>query len=156
VAALCLCLVLGGRYSPFLPDLVNRYIVKPNALSLEKPFIANSVRSTLTAYDLDRVEVRDFSPQRTPTGIPEPQVRDILRNVPVWDGELLTNVYEQLQELRTYYDFSGVDVSRYNVRGNKQQVFLAARELNAISFRTGAHNWVNERSSPTLTATEWS
>ncbi|MBP8644735.1 MAG: UPF0182 family protein [Syntrophobacteraceae bacterium] len=144
VAALCLCLVLGGRYSPFLPDLVDRYIVKPNALSLEKPFIADSVRATLTAYDLDRVEVRDFSPQRTPTGIPEPQVRDILRNVPVWDGELLTNVYEQLQELRTYYDFSGVDVSRYEVRGNKQQVFLAARELNADKLPAGAHNWVNK------------
>jgi len=143
-AAACLCLVLWGRYSDFLPSVVNRYIVKPNALSLEKPYIANSVSATLAAYDLDRVEVRDFSPERMPRGVPEPKVQDILRNVPVWDGELLTNVYEQLQELRTYYDFSGVDVSLYEVRGNLQQVFLAARELNADKLPSGARNWVNE------------
>ncbi len=82
------------------------------------------------------MEVRDFNPERIPTDISIPDIQSILRNTPVWDGELLDDVYKQLQNLRTYYDFPSVDVDRYTVNGLYQQVFLSARELNqAIKFR---------------------
>jgi uncharacterized protein len=145
----CFLLVLGARYSGFLPGITQKYIVKPNAISRERPYISSCVDSTLKAYKLDTVETRDFTPERIPTDASIPKVRDILRNIPVWDGELLDAVYEQLQQLRTYYDFSNVDVSHYTVRGNNQQVFLAARELNPDELPAGARNWVNEHLSYT-------
>ena len=135
----------GPGIRDFLPDLVQRYIVKPNEISREKPFIANSVQATLAAYDLDRVETREYRLDETPGDLAGPQVRANLRNIPVWDKEVLLTVYEQLQELRTYYNFTAVDVDRYTVNRVYQQVFLAARELNLKELPQVAQNWVNER-----------
>ncbi len=143
-AAFLFALVLGGRYSEFIPKLVNDYMVTPNAISKQSPYIANNIDATLSAFKLKQVETRNVTPVFAPDGINEEKVRGIFRNIPVWDGELLNDVYEQLQELRTYYDFARVDVSHYNVKGNNQQVFLAAREMNTAELPKGARNWVND------------
>ncbi len=132
------------RYSDFIPQTVEKYFVKPNEISKERPFIENNIKSTLSAYNLDDVEVRNFSPERVPHDYASPEVTTILRNTPVWDGDLLDEVFKQLQELRTYYDFPSVDVDRYTVNGIYQQVFLSAREINPSQIPAGARNWVNE------------
>ena len=149
VFAILFALGLGARYSDFLPQTVEKYIVKPNESSKERPYIQNTIKSTLSAYRLDDVEVRDFNPERIPTDISIPDIQAILRNTPVWDGELLDDVYKQLQNLRTYYDFPSVDVDRYTVNGLYQQVFLSARELNRDQIPEGARNWINEHLSYT-------
>lgn len=147
--AVVFALGLGARYSDYLLQTVEKYIVKPNESSTERPYIRNNIKSTLSAYRLDDVEVRDFNPERIPTDISIPDIQSILRNTPVWDGELLDDVYKQLQNLRTYYDFPGVDVDRYTVNGLYQQVFLSARELNRDQIPEGARNWINEHLSYT-------
>jgi uncharacterized membrane protein (UPF0182 family) len=147
--AVVLALGFGARYSDSLLQTVEKYIVKPNESSTERPYIQNTIKSTLAAYRLDDVEVRDFNPERIPTDISLPDIQSILRNTPVWDGELLDDVYKQLQNLRTYYDFPGVDVDRYTVNGLYQQVFLSARELNRDQIPEGARNWINEHLSYT-------
>ncbi|MGA2937641.1 MAG: UPF0182 family protein [Syntrophobacteraceae bacterium] len=147
--AVVFALALGARYSDFLLQTVEKYTVKPNESSKERPYIQNNITSTLSAYRLDDVEIRDFNPERMLTDISIPDVQSILRNTPVWDGELLDDVYKQLQNLRTYYDFPGVDVDRYTVNGLYQQVFLSARELNRDQIPEGARNWINEHLSYT-------
>ena len=142
-------LALGVRYANFVPEAVEKYIVKPNEISREKPFIAGNIKATFDAYDLTHVETRDFNPERIPIDIAAPNIQTGLRNIPVWDGELLEAVFEQLQQLRTYYDFSGVNVGRYTVNGVYQQVFLAARELSQKQLPAGARNWINEHLSYT-------
>ena len=147
--AVVFALALGARYSDFLPQVVEKYIVKPNESSKERPYIQNNIESTLAAYRLNDVEIRDFNPERIPTEISVPNVQTILRNTPVWDGDMLDDVYKQLQNLRTYYDFPNVNVDRYTVNDFYQQVFLSARELNYTSIPEGAKNWVNEHLSYT-------
>ncbi|MHC1729351.1 MAG: UPF0182 family protein [Syntrophobacteraceae bacterium] len=147
--AVVFALALGLQYSDFLPNAIEKYLVKPDQIAKERPYILNNIKSTLAAYRLDDVEVRDFNPERVPTDIAIPDVQAILRNTPVWDGELLGDVYKQLQELRSYYDFPSVDVGRYTVNDIYQQVFLATRELNHAQIPEGARNWVNEHLSYT-------
>jgi uncharacterized membrane protein (UPF0182 family) len=137
------------RYSDFLPKTFQRYFVKPNEISFERSYIAKNINSTLAAYNLNNVEVRNFQPERVPTDVDVPHVQAILRNIPVWDGELLDDVFKQLQELRTYYDFPSVDVGRYTVNGLYQQVFLSGREINHARIPEGARNWINEHLSYT-------
>ena len=144
--AVLLALALGGRYAAFLPDMVQKYLVSPYEITREKPAMERNIRATLEAYDLTRVETREYQVAEGPWQVKEPQVRAVLRrNIPVWDKEVLLEVYEQLQELRTYYDFTQVDVDRYTVNGVYQQVFLAPRELNLRELPPGTQNWVNER-----------
>ncbi len=144
VSVILFVLALAGRYSDALPKWVNQYWVNPNAISRQAPYIRNNIDATLSAYNLHNVEIRNVSPVFTPEGIDDKKIQGIFRNIPVWDGSLLHDVYDQLQELRTYYDFTHVDVSHYNVRGNNQQVFLAMREMNTDELPKGARNWVND------------
>ncbi len=142
-------LFLGIRYSTFFPGVVEKYIVKPNEVSRERPFIENNIKATLTAYNLNDVETRDFTPARIPGDIAAPKIKAELRNIPVWDGDLLDDVYKQLQQLRTYYTFPRVNVGRYTVNGMYQQVFLGTRELDYTLIPEAARNWVNEHLSYT-------
>jgi uncharacterized protein len=144
-SAVLFFLALGARYSPFLPNLVQQYVVKPNEISREWPYIANNIKATLAAYDLDRVERRDFHVEPMEWYQKAPIIRTNLRNIPVWDQEVLLEVFQHLQELRTYYKFPGVDVDRYTVNGVYQQVFLAPRELSMTDLPPAVRNWINER-----------
>jgi hypothetical protein len=144
VSAILFSLALGARYSEKLPKAANDYWVNPNAISKQTPYLINNIDATLSAYNLKGVETRQVTPTVVPEGMDEKMVQGILRNIPVWDGDLLNDVYEQLQELRTYYDFTKVDVSHFNVWGNNQQVFLAVREMNTAELSKGARNWVND------------
>ena len=143
-SAILFSLALGARYSEMLPKSVNDYWVNPNAISKQTPYMLNNIEATLSAYNLKSVETREITPVAAPEGIDEKKVQGIFRNIPVWDGELLNDVYQQLQALRTYYNFTRVDVSHYNVQGNNQQVFLAVREMNTAELPKGARNWVND------------
>ncbi|MFZ2089215.1 MAG: UPF0182 family protein, partial [Desulfobaccales bacterium] len=138
-------LALGARYSPFLPNLVQQYVVVPNEISREWPFIDNNIKATLAAYDLNKVERRDFQIEPMEWNLQAPIVKTNLRNIPVWDQEVLLEVFQHLQELRTYYKFPGVDVDRYTVGGVYQQVFLAPRELSMADLPAAVRNWINER-----------
>lgn len=149
IFAACFVLALGIRHSTFLPGTVQKYFVKPNEISMEKPYMARNIEATLAAYNLKNVEIRDFNPERVATDVSSPSVKAALRNIPVWDGELLDDVYQQLQQLRTYYTFRSVHVGRYTVNGVTQQVFLSARELEHDLLPAGARNWVNDHLSYT-------
>jgi uncharacterized protein len=141
--------ILGLRYSGAMQQSIQKYLVKPNETAKERPYIENNIAATLAAYGLTGVEIRDFNPQRMLTDLEIPGIKDILRNTPVWDREMLDDVFKQLQELRTYYDFPAVDVDRYTVNNVYQQVFLSARELNYGQVPEGARNWVNSHLSYT-------
>jgi hypothetical protein len=138
-------LALGGLYTNFLPDLVQRYIVAPNQIVRERPFIAHNIRATLDAYDLSSVETRDYPISDVAWDVSSPKLQANLRNIPVWDADVLLQVFQQMQVLRTYFDFNSVDVDRYTVDGIYRQVFLSARELDLRKLPPEFQNWVNER-----------
>lgn len=139
-----LAVACAALLSPFLPRLVQTYVVRPNEIEKERPYITRHVDATLNAYDLTRVETREFRQQILPDGSATGQVRNVLRNIPVWDAETLAEVFQQLQELRSYYTFPLVSVGRHTVAGNYQQVFVAPREIDYDNLPAGAHNWINQ------------
>jgi len=63
-------------------------------------------------------------------------------NVRLWDKQPLLDTFGQIQEIRTYYDFTSVDIDRYVVNGQYRQVMLSARELNSESLPS--KSWINE------------
>ena len=131
------------RHFDFLPNLVQEYVVKPNEISKERPYIKHSIQGTLAAFDLSEVKTREYPVERLPWTVVTPHVKESIRNIPVWDRELLETVYEQLQGIRPYYEFEGVDVDRYGVRDLYQQVYLAAREINLKKLPGSSKSWIN-------------
>ncbi|MFW5930752.1 MAG: UPF0182 family protein, partial [Desulfosalsimonas sp.] len=133
---------LLGR-TDFINEAVQTYLVEPNELSREKPYIENSISATLNSYNLSDVEVRNFQVEKSPWGRTGRSIAENIENVPVWDRHLLEDVYDQLQSIRPYYNFTGVDVDRYKVEGRPQQVNLAARELNLDKLPDSGGKWTN-------------
>lgn len=130
--------VVGGG---LLPGIIQRYVVEPNELTLETPYIENNIELTRFAYGLDRVETREFGQVEDlqPRDLLENE--DVLSNIRLWDWRPLEQTYRQLQGLRPYYDFSDVDIDRYMIDGKQRQVMLGTRELD--KRKLPAPSWVN-------------
>src|SRR5699024_1389845 len=55
----------------------------------------------------------------------------------------LLDIYNQLQTFRTYYQFNDMDIDRYEIDGDYEQVFIGARELSTNDLPEQAQTWVN-------------
>ncbi|MEM7336058.1 MAG: UPF0182 family protein [Chloroflexota bacterium] len=130
-------LVGGG----ILPGLVQRYSVDPNEIEQETPYIAHNIAFTRMAFNLDGVEVRDFDEISDLTSADFESNQDVLANVRLWDYRPLQTTYEKLQTLRPIYQFNDVDIDRYTIDGQTEQVMLAVRELNKDNLTNDS--WVN-------------
>lgn len=138
-----LCM-LGLSQVEFLPQLIEKFLVIPNPVALEKPFIQANIDSTLAAYDLKKITIKDLDIKQDATAdIESWATQKRFENIPVWDREILIHSYQQLQEIRPYYQFNSVDEDRYNLLGHTRQVNLAAREINISRLPKAAQNWEN-------------
>jgi uncharacterized protein len=125
------------------PWWVQRFSVDPQELARERRFIDRNISATREGFGLDDVETRSFAASSDLTGDDLGANQDLLDNVRVWDPGLLQEAYQQLQAIRTYYNFPDVDVDRYEVDGRARQVLLSARELSLSDLPTPARNWAN-------------
>jgi len=133
-------MVVGSSVIPFM---VEKFIVKPNELDMERPYIAYNIENTRRAYSLDRIQEKDFVIDENLTMADIVKNRLTIENIRIWDERPLKETYQQLQSIRLYYDFSGVDVDRYLLDGQYRQVTLAAREISVDQLSPQARTWVN-------------
>jgi hypothetical protein len=124
---------------------MSSFIVKPNELVRERPYIANNILMTRQAYGLDRFSQREFPAETTVEAADVVNNQPTLQNIRLWDWQALQDTLRQIQEIRTYYDFPDIDIDRYQIQGNLRQVMLAARELNVEKLPESSRNWINEK-----------
>ena len=136
---LAAAILLGNVY----PMLLQRYGVEPNEISREQPYIERNIEFTRFGFALDDIDARDFGTATELTNRDLLTNRETLQNVRLWDYRPLQQTLCQLQELRPYYEFSSVDIDRYDIEGETRQVMLAGRELNKENL--SAPSWVNEK-----------
>jgi uncharacterized protein len=124
---------------------VSSFIVKPNELVREQPYIAHNIELTRQAYGLDRVSQREFPAETDVSAADAANNQATLQNIRLWDWRALQDTLRQIQEIRTYYDFPDIDIDRYKIDGTTRQVMLAARELNVDKLPESSRNWINEK-----------
>jgi uncharacterized membrane protein (UPF0182 family) len=124
---------------------VSSFIVKPNELVREQPYIAHNIDLTRQAYGLDRVLQREFPAETTVEAADPANNQATLQNIRLWDWRALQDTLRQIQEIRTYYDFPDIDIDRYEIEGTTRQVMLATRELNVEKLPESSRNWINEK-----------
>ena len=127
------------------PWFMQQFIVGPNELVKEKPYIEHNIKYTQAAYHLDDVERQNYAAEAQLDLQSLANNQSTIDNVRLWDYRPLLNTYRQLQEIRLYYKFNDVDVDRYQLDGDYQQVMLAARELDFDRVPQKAQTWVNQR-----------
>jgi len=124
---------------------VSSFIVKPNELVREQPYIAHNIALTRQAYGLDRVAQHEFPAETTVEAADPANNQATLQNIRLWDWRALQDTLRQIQEIRTYYDFPDIDIDRYKIEGVTRQVMLATRELNVDKLPESSRNWINEK-----------
>jgi uncharacterized membrane protein (UPF0182 family) len=124
---------------------VSSFIVKPNELVREKPYIVYNTDLTRQAYGLNRVAQREFPAETTVEAAEAANNQATLQNIRLWDWHALQDTLRQIQEIRTYYDFPDIDIDRYAIDGTTREVMLAARELNVDKLPESSRNWINEK-----------
>jgi uncharacterized membrane protein (UPF0182 family) len=134
-------LVVGA----IVPWYVTTFVVKPNELVRETPYIRHNIEFTRKAFGLDRVEELPFEPRMTGAGIDPNAHRTTLDNMRLWDWKALQDTLRQIQAIRTYYDFSDVDIDRYAIGGKLTGTMLATREIDINKLPAGSRGFVNDR-----------
>jgi hypothetical protein len=126
-----------------LPYLFQTFVVKPNELRVETPYLSHYIDFTRKAYKLDGIQETAYPAlsDLTPDVIARNQ--DTIQNIRLWDSRPLLQTYQQTQAIRLYYEFYNVDVDRYHLADGYHQVMLASREL-ASQLPSEAQTWVNE------------
>ena len=139
-AYLLVLLVVNG----IIPELQQRFVVEPNELDKELPYIEHSLKFTRQAYNLAKIDSQNYpiSSQLTAEILQE---QGTIANIRLWDYRPLLSTYRQLQEIRPYYKFKDVDIDRYTLDGEYRQVMLSPRELAYDRVPRRAQTWVNKR-----------
>jgi hypothetical protein len=124
------------------PGALQRFVVAPNELVKETPYIAHNIAATNKAFGLDQVEERDLSGEGSLTQADIGENQATIKNIRLWDHRPLLDTFSQIQEIRTYYEFISVDNDRYLIDGEHRQIMLSPREL--VSESLPNRTWINE------------
>ena len=126
------------------PIVIQTFVVEPNELQRETPFINHNIDLTRRAYNLNKIEVHDFP------GIGELTPEDLannettIRNIRLWDAKPVKDAYGQLQSIRPYYEFEGVDLDRYVINGEYRQLMASVREFDFSKISEQAQTFINQ------------
>ncbi len=124
---------------------VGSFIVKPNELVRERPYITHNIQMTREAFGLNRIEQRAFPAESGIDAVDVANNRATIDNIRLWDWRALQDTLRQIQEIRTYYDFPDIDIDRYEIDGTVKQVMLGTRELSIEKLPESSRNWINEK-----------
>jgi uncharacterized membrane protein (UPF0182 family) len=141
LALLALSAVLLGL---IWPGIVQQFQVDPTEADKEAPYIQANIEATRQAYDLEKVEVEEFT---SDVSLPSAQLASLegqTDSVPLVDPKLVAPTFEQQQQVRSYYSVSPVlDVDRYQIDGEDRALVLGVRELDQSGISESDRNWSN-------------
>lgn len=136
IASIAVLIVL----EPVVAIFTQQFVVKPNEMELEKPYISYSIDATKKAFNIDEIEVKEMEPNENITSEKLEDNKDIIENLKVNSTGPLLSFYQQVQLIKNYYEFNDADTDRYNINGKYTQVFVSPREINRDSMTT----WQNK------------
>ncbi|MEO6867305.1 MAG: UPF0182 family protein, partial [Gaiellales bacterium] len=128
-----------------VPTLVQNVLVEPNELERETKVIEGNITNTRLAFGLGAITTSRFTDAASldrasllekNTGTTD--------NIRLWSPFVLSDVINQEQVIRRYYQFNVPDVDRYTLNGDYRQVMVSVRELDPDASGIAA-GWTNER-----------
>jgi uncharacterized membrane protein (UPF0182 family) len=133
-------IILGGVY----PAIIQQFVVKPNELAKESPFLKKEIASTRMAWGLSGVQVTPYS------GVSPSSVSQLataaaaVPDVRLSDPGVISLAFQQLQQVKSYYQFPPVlDIDRYPSPSGSPPLdtIIGVREMSGPP--PGQTSWVN-------------
>jgi uncharacterized membrane protein (UPF0182 family) len=127
-----------------VPAVVAGVYVRPNEISIERPYIQRHIEATRNAFALDRHVKETEYHAKIQSSFDPSKNQAILGNVRLWDWRAFHDTVTQIQSLRPYYTFADTDVDRYMIDGQLRQLLLTPRELDIRQLPEAARSgWPN-------------
>ena len=125
------------------PALLQSFVVIPNELTKEQPYINHEIAFTRFGYGLDHISEVNY-PGNTPITMSALKAdQATLNNIRLNDPRPMLQTYNQKQGIRLYYKFNNISIDRYMVNGEYRQVMLAPREISTPDLDPKAQTYVN-------------
>lgn len=128
-----------------VPLLIQRLSVGLDSIHKEAPYAEKAIEMTRFAYGLDKITVRDWKIEDTPTQAQVDASAETLSNMRLWDPDVLRQALEGLQSFKQFYRFNDVDIDRYKIGGKQTLLMLSPRDLRLDGLPAQAQNWANQR-----------
>jgi len=132
--------LIGGVY----PFVIQQFVVKPNQAVKEHPYIARYIAGTRAAYAVSGAKVIPYPA----TSLDKPAELAAsaagLPDVRLVDPDVISAAFQQLQQVKSYYQFPGVlAMDRYVVGSNlvPQDMVVGVRDMSGPP--AGQSNWIN-------------
>jgi uncharacterized protein len=132
-------LIVGG----IIPAVFQRFRVEPQELARERPYIERNIDATTKSFDLDGVKTKSFPASDDLTSAALQANRPTIDNIRLWDPEVLRPGVRNLQAIAQYYNFTDVDVDRYQIGDDRRQVMISVREVDPNGLAESARTWQN-------------
>jgi uncharacterized membrane protein (UPF0182 family) len=132
-------LIMGG----IIPAIFQRFRVEPQELVREKPYIEHNIDATRKSFNLSGVKTKQFPASDNLTAQGLDANRPTLDNIRLWDPEVLRPGVRNLQAIAQYYNFTDVDVDRYQIGKDMRQVMISVREVDPNGLASSARTWQN-------------
>ena len=132
--------IIGGVY----PAIVQQFVVKPNELVKEKPFLRREIHGTRNAYAVSGAKVISYPAVSSESPAQLAKQAAALPDVRQMDPGVIAAAFQQLQQVKAYYKFADVlAVDRYKVNGSSvpQDMLVGVRDMSGPP--AGQSNWVN-------------
>lgn len=112
-------------------DLV---FVGSNELDKEKDYIAENIKSTKNAYNIN-IEEENIENSGTITSTEVAENSNVINNIPVISEESVLKTLKDSQTVTGQFSYQSTNLAKYNINGTDELIYLAPREI-ASSGRT--------------------
>ena len=133
-------MILVGLVGNGAGMLVQNFVVSPDEIAKESPYLERNIEYTQYAYNLSQVTKKSFPANNDLTSEDIQNNDATISNIRINDYQPAMTFYNQTQSIRQYYTFQDVDVDRYNVDGEYTQTFLSPREIDEGKISA---TWIN-------------
>ena len=132
--------IIGGVY----PFIIQQFVVKPNQQAKEQPYIAREIHSTRAAYGVAGVKVIRYPAATSQTRTNLAAEAAAVPDFRLLDQDVASTAFEQLQQVKGYYQFAGVlAMDRYRIGANPvpQDTVIGVRDMAGPP--AGQVNWLS-------------
>jgi uncharacterized membrane protein (UPF0182 family) len=128
----------------FISFAVDAIYVSPNESKVEEQYLKYHIEYTQKAYNIDEVVETEYKINNSFKASEVSNFSETINNIRIVDMDATLTATDQLQGLRSYYDFKDLDVAVCNVKNKDRAVILGVRELDKSKMDKQTSTYVND------------
>lgn len=102
--------------------------VSTNELDKEKEYIAENIKNTKNAYNIN-IEEKNIENSGTITSEEVEENANVINNIPVISKDAVSKTLENSQTVTGHYVYPNISIAKYNINGKNQLVYVSPREI---------------------------